>query len=174
MKIFIEIDEKYLGAVKKVLSAADEEQKNVSSKETRTEERIVKKAAASAEQENQTDYESMSSKDLYKLCCERGISSQCKKRDKASLIKVLRENEAGATEQESEDTEFEDWEDDEKKNDEKDPYVGKNARELYSLCMERGLSVPKRLKPEEYVKKLKAADAEAGNSESDDEEDWEI
>lgn len=146
--------------------------------EDKTEEKAPKKATKDKkttkveepeEEETEDDYESMTSKALYKLCCDRGISSQCKKRDKASLIAVLKANE-GKAEDEAED----DWEDEE--DEEKDPYAGKSARELYKMCVDRGIKAKTKQSADAYVKLLKKADEAEAESEEDedDDDDWEI
>lgn len=127
------------------------------------------------EEETEEDYESMTSTALYKLCCERGISSKCKKRDKKTLIAVLKENDAA---QDAED----DWEDEDEQ--ETDPYAGKTAKELYKMCKDRGLAAVPKKSADVYAKILKKADAEAAKKtntkaqveeeEEDDEDDWEI
>lgn len=119
-------------------------------------------------EESENDYESMTSKDLYKLCCDRGISSKCKKRDKATLIAVLRENDGAETEAEEHDS----WDDEEDEN----PYAGKTARELYKMCCDRGIKAKTKQSADDYVKLLKKADeAEAEVEEDeDDDDDWEI
>lgn len=124
-------------------------------------------------EESADDYESMTSTALYKLCCERGISSKCKKRDKKTLIAVLKENDAAQDDE---------WEDEEEQ--ETDPYAGKTAKELYKMCKDRGLSAVPKKSADVYAKILKKADAEAAKKtntkaqveeeEEDDEDDWEI
>lgn len=117
-------------------------------------------------EESEDDYESMTSKALYKLCCDRGISSQCKKRDKASLIAVLKANEGKSEE--------DDW-DEEDEEEETDAYAGKTAKELYKLCCDRGIKAKTKQSAEVYVKLLKKADeAEAESEEDEDDDDWEI
>lgn len=127
-----------------------------------------------AAEECAEEYESMTSTALYKLCCERGISSKCKKRDKKTLIAILKENDAA---QDAED----DWEDGEEQ--ETDPYAGKTAKELYKMCKDRGLTAVPKKSADVYAKILKKADAEAAKKantkaqveeEEDDEDDWEI
>lgn len=119
-------------------------------------------------EDSENDYESMTSKDLYKLCCDRGISSQCKKRDKATLIAVLKANEGVVDEED-------DWEDTEDEKEESDPYVGKSARELYKMCVDRGIKAKTKQNADVYVKLLKKADAEVEvEEEEDDDDDWEI
>ena len=69
--------------------------------ETKATQKPKSKQAVEEEDEaDEDDYENMTSKALYKLCCDRGISSQCKKRDKASLIAVLKANDGTANEDE--------------------------------------------------------------------------
>lgn len=148
-------------------------EEEVSAEKEKKQEKAKGKKAMAEEPEEDTeesgddDYESMTSKALYKLCCDRGISSQCKKRDKASLIAVLRANE-GAGEEEAEDDEW-------GEEPEEDPYAGKTARELFKMCKDRGIKTKPQQKAEAYVKLLKKADeAEAEEPEEDDDDDWEI
>ena len=127
-----------------------------------------KKEEADEDETDEDDYENMTSKALYKLCCDRGISSQCKKRDKASLIAVLKANDGTANEDED------DWEDEDE--EETDPYAGKSAKELFKMCSDRGIKTKPKQSADAYVKLLKKADeAEAETEdEEDDDDDWEI
>ena len=121
--------------------------------------------------ETEADYESMTSKALYKLCCDRGISSQCKKRDKASLIAVLKANDEGATGED----EADDWA--EEDEEETDPYAGKSAKELFKMCSDRGIKTKPKQSADAYVKLLKKADeaeTETEDEEDDEDDDWEI
>lgn len=126
-----------------------------------------KKAAEEEDEADEDDYENMTSKALYKLCCDRGISSQCKKRDKASLIAVLKANDGTANEDED------DWDDEE---EETDPYAGKSARELFKMCSDRGIKTKPKQSADAYVKLLKKADETEAETEDeeDDDDDWEI
>lgn len=128
-----------------------------------------KKEEADEDETDEDDYENMTSKALYKLCCDRGISSQCKKRDKASLIAVLKANDGAAGEDEADDWGSEDEE-------ETDPYAGKSAKELFKMCSDRGIRTKPKQSADAYVKLLKKADeAEAETEDEDDEDDdWEI
>ena len=139
------------------------------------EKKAAKKAEPNAkkdedEDEEEEDYESMKAADLYKLCCKRGLSSKCKERNKPYLIKVLK-GEVGNEESEPEDEE-DDWADE---AEEKDPYEGKTAKELFKMCKDRGVKAKPKMKAADYVKLLKAAD-EADESEDDaeDDDEWEI
>lgn len=143
-------------------------------------EQVVKKAAKKEaepeeddEEEEAGDYEGMTSKALYKLCCDRGISSQCKKRDKASLIAVLKANDGAA----GTDDDADDLEDEEEEEENKDPYAGKSAKELFKMCTDRKIKTKPKQSAEVYAKLLKKADADAAAAEEEeDEEDdgWEI
>ena len=117
--------------------------------------------------ETEVDYESMTSKALYKLCCDRGISSQCKKRDKASLIAVLKANDGATGEDEADD-----WGDEE--DEETDPYAGKSAKELFKMCSDRGIKTKPKQSADVYVKLLKKADEAETEDEDDEDDDWEI
>ena len=157
-----------------VTEAVEEEQE----KETKAPKKEAKAAgkakakkeeAEEDEEETEVDYESMTSKALYKLCCDRGISSQCKKRDKASLIAVLKANDEGATGED----EADDWA--EEDEEETDPYAGKSAKELFKMCSDRGIKTKPKQSADAYVKLLKKADeAETEDEEDDEDDDWEI
>lgn len=181
LEMAIMIKEAELAGLKAMFEGC--EKKNVEpEKEVKKPARGGKAAKAKSEpeveeeetEEDASDYESMTSTALYKLCCERGISSKCKKRDKKTLIAVLKENDAA---QDAED----DWEDEEEQ--ETDPYAGKTAKELYKMCKDRGLAAVPKKSADVYAKILKKADAEAAKKantkaqveeEEDDEDDWEI
>lgn len=149
----------------------------------------------SDDEEEEITYESMTAKDLYALCCKRGISSLCKSRKKDELIKLLEKLDNGEIEpskgkgkakeekkttskknvkkEEPVEEEDDDWgEDDE---EETDPYVGKSAMELFKMCKERGLKVKPKQKPDVYADMLKADDAkDEEDTEEEDDDDWEI
>lgn len=149
--------------------------------------------------ESGEDYESMSAKDLYALCCKRGISSMCKSRKKDALIEILEKLDNGeiepakkkakaepkkatkpAKKEEPEEAEDEDWDDEDE--EESDPYAGKPAKELYKMCVDRGIKTQPKQKPEKYAELLKKADAEAKEAdgedwedeEAEDDDEWEI
>lgn len=120
------------------------------------------------EGEEEEDYENMKAADLYKLCCKRGLSSKCKERNKPYLIKVLR-GEIG--EEEPEEAE-DDWDEPE---EDKDPYAGKSARELFKMCQDREIKTKPKQKADVYAKLLKKADeAETEEEQADDDDDWDI
>lgn len=182
----------------------DAEAEEVETEETQ-EEKPAKKASAKKvkeepEEEESSDYESMSAKDLYALCCKRGISSMCKSRKKEALIELLEKLDNGeiepakkkatakaepkkatkpAKKEEPEEAEDEEWDDEE---EESDPYAGKPAKELYKMCVDRGIKTQPKQKPEKYAELLKKADAEAKEAdgedwedeEAEDDDEWEI
>lgn len=145
-----------------------QEEEKAPKKETKAAGKTKAKKEEADEDETDDDYENMTSKALYKLCCDRGISSQCKKRDKASLIAVLKANDGTANEDED------DWGDEDE--EETDPYAGKSAKELFKMCSDRGIKTKPKQSADAYVKLLKKADeAEAETEdEEDDDDDWEI
>lgn len=119
-----------------------------------------------ADEFDREDFEKMKATDLYKLCCERGLSGKCKSRSKAALINVLMG-------EEPEESVADDWDETEEEIP-SDPYAGKNARELFNMCKERGFKVKPKMSADAYVKVLKKADAEAEPEEEDDDDEWEI
>ena len=174
----------------------DAEVEEVVETEAQEEKSETKKASAKKEKEETDeaveDYESMSAKDLYALCCKRGISSMCKSRKKDALIELLEKLDNGeiepakkkatakaeqkkatksAKKEEPEEAEDEDWGDEDE--EESDPYAGKPAKELYKMCVDRGIKTQPKQKPEKYAELLKKADAEAKESDSEDWEDEE-
>lgn len=153
--------------VEEMEEEAQEEEK-APKKKTKAAGKTKEKKEEADEDETDDDYENMTSKALYKLCCDRGISSQCKKRDKASLIAVLKANDGTANEDED------DWGDEDE--EETDPYAGKSAKELFKMCSDRGIKTKPKQSADAYVKLLKKADeAEAETEdEEDDDDDWEI
>lgn len=175
-KVTARVVETGLKDIEDVETEADEaveetkEKAKAPKKETKTEgKEKPKKEEADEDETDEDDYENMTSKALYKLCCDRGISSQCKKRDKASLIAVLKANDGAAGEDEADDWGSEDEE-------ETDPYAGKSAKELFKMCSDRGIRTKPKQSADAYVKLLKKADeAEAETEDEDDEDDdWEI
>lgn len=119
-----------------------------------------------ADEFDREDFENMKATDLYKLCCERGLSGKCKSRSKAALINVLMG-------EEPEESVADDWDETEEEIP-SDPYAGKNARELFNMCKERGFKVKPKMSADAYVKVLKKADAESEPEEEDDDDEWEI
>lgn len=161
--------------------------------EPETEEE-TKEAEIEAEDED-FDYTDMTAANLYKMCCARGISSKCKSRKKDALIELLEKFDRGeldeeepkketkkakatskkqAKKEEPVEDEDDDW--DTEDEEEKDPYEGKTAMELFKMCKERGIKAKTKMKADAYVKLLKAADAEseAEEAEDDEDDDWEI
>lgn len=163
------------------------------------EEEVPKKKTTSksnqpvAEEESDGDYSSMTSRELYSLCCERGISSKCKSRKKDALIELLEAYDNGELEEEEApkkkasakaktkakkapepEDDDDDWGDDDEE-EEADPYAGKSAKELYKMCVDRGIKAKTKQSAEAYAKLLKKADeADAEEDTDDDDDEWEI
>lgn len=157
-------------------------------------EEETKEAETEAEEED-FDYTDMTAANLYKMCCARGISSKCKSRKKDALIELLEKFDRGeldeeetkketkkakatskkqAKKEEEPVDEDDDW--DTEDEEEKDPYDGKTAMELFKMCKERGIKAKTKMRADAYVKLLKAADVEskAEEVEDDEDDDWEI
>lgn len=149
------------------------------------------------EDETESEYDGMTGKELYALCCERGISSLCKSRSKDYLIDLLTKLDNGEIEpasakkkgakaepkkatkakpKKAEPVEEADDDCGDEEEEDSDPYAGKNARELFDMCKERGIKAKPKQKADVYVKLLKKADeAEADDDEDEDDDDeWEI
>lgn len=145
------------------------EEKNTTEK--KPEKRAAKETSKEEEEEETKEdttvsYDELSARELYKLCCERGISSKCKKRDKATLIKILKENDG---EMEESEPGLDDWEETEK---EKEDFSGMKAPELYKLCCERGIKCQKKKAASYYVELLEKDNEEA--EEEEETENWEF
>ena len=165
--------------------------------ETEETKKPAKKAKKEESEGEGGSYDTMTSKELYALCCERGISSLCKSRKKESLIELLEKYDAGEIEMtngsrkkaekaeskkvakpskksEPEDDwdEEDDWDDEEETN----PYEGKTAKELFKMCTDRGIKTKPKQSADAYVKLLQKADEAEADTESEDDEDegWEI
>lgn len=146
------------------------------------------------EETEASDYDSMTGSELYALCCKRGISSQCKSRSKKALIEILTKLDNGEIEssgdkkkadekkkstktskkeQKVEEPEDDDWDDE---DEDTDPYAGKTAKELFTMCKSRGIKTKQQQKADVYAKLLKADDAkdEAESDEDEDDDDWDI
>lgn len=175
----------------------DVEAEEVETEEAQEEKPAKKASAKKAKEEpdeSSEDYESMSAKDLYALCCKRGISSMCKFRKKDALVELLEKLDNGEIEpakkkatakaepkkatKPAKKEEPEEAEDEE----ESDPYAGNTAKELYKMCVDRGIKTQPKQKPEKYAELLKKTDAEAKEAdgedwedeEAEDDDEWEI
>lgn len=159
-----------LEALEKLLdngAEAAEEKKAPTGRKTKTaDKKEEKKAPVGAK----VHYEDMKSADLYKLCCERGISSQCKQRGKEYLIKILKANDKEKTQAAVEE---EDWGEE---SPAENPYDGMKAIDLYKECKKRGINLKPQQEASVYAEALLADDNKgSGDEESDfDDEDWNI
>ena len=116
------------------------------------------KKSAEAEVDD-SDLESLSTKQLMALCDKRGIKVPHYGKNKQFYLDALQ----GGVDEEPETDAAE----------EEDAYEGKSAMELYKLCKKRGIKVEPKKASKVYVAALKKADAEAAQAEDDvDDEDW--
>lgn len=119
--------------------------------------------------EADTDEEVAEDKEEEKKPAKKGKKEPVKEEKKAS---AKRGKKAAPKVEEPED-EDEDWGDDEE--EEKDPYAGKPAKQLFDMCKERGIKVKPKQTPDAYVKLLKKADAEAeADEDEEDDDEWEV
>lgn len=114
-------------------------------------------------------YENMTAKRLYEEICKRGISTRLKKRDKLTMIKCLKDHDEEMKKANKEDS---------KTSGEGDKYKGKTAKELYTMCKERGIKVEPKKNAAFYANELiKADEAEAEDDDWGDDgdgEDWDF
>lgn len=103
--------------VAKALNVLDEVMHQFSGTET-AEEKTKTAAKKEAVPVKETDYESMSAIDLYKLCQKRGIDAEPRKKTSV-YIALLKKADEAAAEATAEDSDDEDWEDEEDKKETK-------------------------------------------------------
>lgn len=163
-----------------IVDAEAEDVTEAQEEKSETKKASAKKAKAEPDESGE-DYESMSAKDLYALCCKRGISSMCKSRKKDALIELLEKLDNGeiepakkkATAKAEPKKSAKPAKKEEPEEEESDPYAGKSAKELYKMCVDRGIKTQPKQKPEKYAELLKKADAEAKETDSEDWDDEE-
>lgn len=111
------------------------------------------------DEEEGSDYDSMTSKDLKAECRKRGIFKTLEDTTKPGMIAALKANDEGT-----------DAEDEEEDTDE-DEYAGKTAKELFAMCRKAGVSVKPGKSTKFYIDALKAADTEEDDDWGDEEEE---
>ena len=114
------------------------------------------------ETEDVGDLNSMSTKQLMKLCDKRGIKVPHYGKNKQFYLDAL-QGASGDGEDNVEDN------DDAESGDE---YEGKSAMELYKLCKKRGIEVASKKPAKFYADALRKADAEAAGAGNDDADGW--
>lgn len=128
-----------------------------------------------------TDYESKTAKELAQLCADRKLEfAKSRVAEKKYLISVLTKADgAGATPAASKPASNDDDWGDEPTN----PYEGKTAKELFTLCKERDIEVEPKKDVDHYTKLLKKADEKAAKEASkpaepakpaSNDDDWDI
>lgn len=119
--------------------------------------------------EADTDEEVAEDKEEEEKPAKKGKKEPVKEEKKAP---AKRGRKAAPKVEEPED-EDEDWGDDEE--EEKDPYAGKSAKQLFDMCKERGIKAKPKQAPDAYVKLLKKADAEEeADEDEEDDDEWEV
>lgn len=116
------------------------------------------------EEDGGAGYESMTSKELWKLVTKRGLKSKTDGK-KANMIKALKAADAASV----------DEDDDESAEDdaETDAYEGKSAMELFKECKSRGIKATPKKGAKYYIDLLKKDDAaKAEEADVDDDDDW--
>lgn len=119
---------------------------------------------------SEKDYDSMSGKELYELLGKLGKRKECKVKyglKKEDMAKFLKEMNGADTEadDEVEETEVEEVEADE------NPYEGKTAVELYTMCKKRKIKAEPKKPAKYYIALLVEADKPA-EAEEEAEDDW--
>jgi hypothetical protein len=151
-------------------STEDAEDENTDNTEAEDEPkpRKAKKADIEEKDSNETDYESMSGKELFELLGKAGKRKDCKEKmgglKKNHMVDYI--NKYGL---ESVSEDAEDEADTDEATEETNPYEGKTAMELFKECKKRGIKAEAKKKAKYYADLLIKADAEA-TEESDD--DW--
>lgn len=113
------------------------------------------------------DYDSMSAKQLWDILGKAGKRKTAKSTKKADLVAACKAlHEGGSTEAEDEDEAEAETEE-----TSSNPYEGKSAMDLFKECKKRGIKAAPKKAAKYYVDLLTKADAEANETESED-EDW--
>lgn len=124
-------------------------------------------AEDAAETEDAGDLSVMSTKQLMKLCDKRGIKVPHYGKNKQFYLDALANG--AAVKPAANKGEAESAEDDEDGND---PYAGKSAMELYKECKKRGIKAEAKKPAKHYAKLLADDDANATESEAEDDDGW--
>lgn len=124
----------------------------------------VKPTTEEATESANTDYESMSGKELVKLIRKAGKGGLITSKKKADLVALCNEIFGGSTDADEE------VEDD---ATEENPYEGKTAQELFKECKRRGLKAEAKKSAKFYTDLLVKDDAKNADTEEEaDTDDW--
>ena len=131
------------------------------------------KAAKTAKdsETSDSDYESMSGKELWELLGKHGKRKDCKEKmggaKKDDMIAYINKYGLGATEDDVDETDAEEAET-------TNPYEGISAPELFKECKNRGIKAASKKPAKYYVELLVKSDEEIANAaaESETEDDW--
>lgn len=114
--------------------------------------------------EPEDDYNSMTPKQLFDLCKDRGIDAKPKK-DTLYYIDLLEADDA------KDEEEAEDWGDEEE--NEAPDYSSMSPKELYDLCQDRNIEAEKKKPKQFYITLLEEYDNANDDWGDNDEEEWE-
>lgn len=115
--------------------------------------------------EPEQDYNSMSAKQLYDLCQERGIEAKPRK-DTLYYIELLE-----ADDMKEDAADEEEW--GEEEDGDKPDYSSMSPMELYKLCQERNIEAEKKKPKQYYVTLLEENDSVNEDWNDSDEDEWE-
>jgi hypothetical protein len=137
--------------------------------ETKTTKATKKEEATEEKDTGETDYESMSGKQLWDILGKAGLRKTAKSTKKADLVAACKAMDAaktGATEDEAEEAETEEA-------TETNPYDGKSAMELFKECKARGIKAEAKKPAKFYADLLVKDDATKATEETESEsDDW--
>ncbi len=132
----------------------------------------IKKAIAESETDSDseettenTDYDSMTAKELWDILGKAGKRGTAKSKKKADLVEAVKALADGGVEEADEDKGEE---------EEVGKYDGKSAVELFKECKARKIKAESKKPAKYYVDLLTKADAAAEEVEDDDDDDWDI
>ena len=123
------------------------------------------------------ELEEMSAVKLYNLCQERDIEVKPRKSVSyyVDALEAWREENEESEEEDDDDYDGDDW--GEEDDDEEVDYEDMSPQELFNLCKERGIDVPKKKPAKFYIRQLeeydKAEDDWGDEDSDDDDDDWE-
>lgn len=132
-----------------------------------------KKEKAEKSDDGDDGLDAKTSKELYQMLKEAGLTKGRKFSKKSEMIEALRESGVGADADDEDEGEDEDFDEvDENEETEENPYEGKTAMALFKECKKRKLKVAPKKPAKFYVEALLKDDAEKVENVDEDEDDW--
>ena len=144
-----------------------------SPEQQQTDNDTKKKEKAEKSDDGDDGLDAKTSKELYQMLKEAGLTKGRKLSKKSEMIEALRESGAGADADDEDEGEDEDFDEvDENEETEENPYEGKTAMALFKECKKRKLKVAPKKPAKFYVEALLKDDAEKVENVDEDEDDW--